>query len=590
MKQKWVAYVLSLVLAVTALAAPGRNTACAVDASLEALLCAAWENCEESVDVRSYHLTPTTYLTEMYGVFYANPAYFHVASFGATVSRTNSQWVTKLNFTYNLTKDAYAEARARYDARIDSIVSAMDPDWTEVEKVLYLHDYLACNSAYDLTYTHYDAYSILLEGTGVCQATANAFIALAHAVGLEAYMITTDEQVHAWSVVKVNGRWYHVDISNDDGAPDIMGFTSHAYLLKSDAVMQADESHAASDWVVQGADTEIVCNDTTYDNWFWSDSLCGVDAVDGRWLVLHASDPATIASAADVHGTFCWYTWDPATESFRAETIKTVYGAWPVFGTPSRAYSNYVGFCSVYDNWIYYTTSTTIRRMRLDGSEDMQWYALTVAQLETGYLYGCYITPDGVLHYMVRQSATTSEGQTLCTLQLPEAAPVTTTTTEATTTTTEATTTTTSMTTTTTTTPEVTTTATTTSTEATTSTTTTPPETSTTASATTSAAVTTTTSVETTTMSSTTTTVAETTTTALPLPCWGDYTGDGLVTISDAVLMARYIAEDEELPAPSAAALRNMDCNQDERINAADLVLVIRVLAHLADFSTVSGG
>ncbi len=575
MKQKWIAYALSLVLAVTALAAPGRNTACAVDASLEALLCAAWETCEESVDVRSYHLTPTTYLTEMYGVFYANPAYFHVASFGATVSRTNAQWVTKLNFTYSLTKAAYAEARARYDARIDSIVSAMDPDWTEVEKVLYLHDYLACNSAYDLTYTHYDAYSVLLEGTGVCQATASAFLALAHAAGLEAYMLTSDEQTHAWSVVKVNGRWYHVDISNDDGSPDITGFTSHAYLLKSDAAMQADASHTASDWVVQGADTEIVCDDTTYDNWFWSDSLCGVDAVDGRWLVLHASDPTTIASSADVHGTFCWYTWDPATESFREETMKTVYGAWPVFGSPSRAYSNYVGFCSVYDDWIYYTTSTTIRRMRLDGSEDMQWYALTAAQLETGYLYGCYITPDGVLHYMVRQSATTSEGQSLCTLQLPEAAPVTTTTTETTTTTTM-------------TTPEVATTATTTSTEATTSTTTTPPVTSTTDSATASGAVTATTSAETTTTASMTTTTAETTTT-LPVPCWGDYTGDGLVTISDAVLMARYIAEDAELPAPSAAALRNMDCNQDARINAADLVLVLRVLAHLADFSAISG-
>lgn len=64
-------------------------------------------------------------------------------------------------------------------------------------------------------------------------------------------------------------------------------------------------------------------------------------------------------------------------------------------------------------------------------------------------------------------------------------------------------------------------------------------------------------------------------------PAYGDFNEDGKVTISDLVLLARYVAEDEELEARSAQSLLNGDCNGDEKINSTDITQLARYLAKL---------
>lgn len=100
-----------------------------------------------------------------------------------------------------------------------------------------------------------------------------------------------------------------------------------------------------------------------------------------------------------------------------------------------------------------------------------------------------------------------------------------------------------------------------------------------------------TTSVEVTTTTTTTTTVAETTTEAgettttttqtVVATLYGDVDCNGTVEISDIVLLARYIAQDQDIPAISPEGLANANCVQDNNIDADDLTQMARYLAHL---------
>ena len=100
-----------------------------------------------------------------------------------------------------------------------------------------------------------------------------------------------------------------------------------------------------------------------------------------------------------------------------------------------------------------------------------------------------------------------------------------------------------------------------------------------------------TTMAEVSTMTTTTTTVAETsteagettttTTTQTVATLYGDVDCNGVIEINDIVLLARYIAQDQDIPAISAEGLANANCIQDKNVDSSDLTQIARYLAHL---------
>lgn len=63
--------------------------------------------------------------------------------------------------------------------------------------------------------------------------------------------------------------------------------------------------------------------------------------------------------------------------------------------------------------------------------------------------------------------------------------------------------------------------------------------------------------------------------------CFGDINCDGVISISDLVMTARYAAEDETMLLPSAQGIYNADCVFDGKINSNDITALARYLAHL---------
>ena len=89
----------------------------------------------------------------------------------------------------------------------------------------------------------------------------------------------------------------------------------------------------------------------------------------------------------------------------------------------------------------------------------------------------------------------------------------------------------------------------------------------------------TTTSTPTETTTTDTTTTTETTTTTPITPLDGDYNGDGSITVADAVLLARFVAEDKTLTPEQCRSLSDTDLDDDGCITILDVMIFLRKIS-----------
>lgn len=160
--------------------------------------------------------------------------------------------VTTLHAEYYYTAEQAPAMQQEIDAVVDQIKS-MTNGLSNFNKLLVIHDWLAERMTYDyqvagsteLT-SGRTAYDALVRHQGVCEAYDFGFRLLANALGFETgYAMTAD---HIWSMVKLDGQWYHVDVTHDDpsinGIDRIPGLVIHQYFLVSDAGVM-DNGHGS---------------------------------------------------------------------------------------------------------------------------------------------------------------------------------------------------------------------------------------------------------------------------------------------------------------------------------------------------------
>jgi hypothetical protein len=107
------------------------------------------------------------------------------------------------------------------------------------ERIKAAHDYLTKNAEYieaTIEESH-TAYGAMITGKSVCEGYSEAFQQLMYAMCIPCYIVTNAN--HAWNVVYMEGKWYHVDVTNDDAnnvecyfllGKDIMNSTIDKYM------------------------------------------------------------------------------------------------------------------------------------------------------------------------------------------------------------------------------------------------------------------------------------------------------------------------------------------------------------------------
>lgn len=131
------------------------------------------------------------------------------------LARTLGVTTATIKVEYITTKDQEAAIENKVDEILSQIITS---DMSEKAMVEAIHNYIVSNVAYDYSLTRRSAYTALSEGLTVCQGYALLLDKMLHKVGIQSEIVTGDipSGLHAWNLVNVDGKWYHIDSTNND--------------------------------------------------------------------------------------------------------------------------------------------------------------------------------------------------------------------------------------------------------------------------------------------------------------------------------------------------------------------------------------
>ncbi len=126
----------------------------------------------------------------------------------------------ELQFTYKKEKLRYYVTVC--DNALDAILRDIRTNCTDPSdqgRLLYTHNYLMEKVSYETGKEYsYTILSILTLKKGCCQSYSGLFKILMNALGIPCIIVTgtslCDGTRHAWNMVKVSGRFSHVDVTN----------------------------------------------------------------------------------------------------------------------------------------------------------------------------------------------------------------------------------------------------------------------------------------------------------------------------------------------------------------------------------------
>lgn len=215
---------------------------------------------------------------DLFYVWYQNPYIMGINPNECTYDYNNQL----LKIEYNMRKsEAEKRQEAVYKKANEVIREIIKDSMSDEEKVMAIWNYIENNSEYHMEaydyavnggadfYQRYpdcwNTYGILCEKSGVCQSYSYVFKLLASMSGLDALMVTgtMNHGGHAWNAVKIENRWYMIDVTNNAKALDGIyfwvcnaslefiernGFALDETFLAETNIFKLSEADNSKDW------------------------------------------------------------------------------------------------------------------------------------------------------------------------------------------------------------------------------------------------------------------------------------------------------------------------------------------------------
>ena len=292
---------------------------------------------KESVDVSSFSLTADQFDYIYSSILLECPELFFIdKTYSLTMNKiTNKVVSVKPLYSYDINDTV--EKLNDYNYRIELILHHIDNNWCDLQKVLYVHDYIINNFNYDTTLATHDAYNFLVNGYGVCESYTKLFTAICRRIGIETITVSNSSdrmsEHHAWNLVKVNKEWYHIDLTWDD--PISSGNrVFHTNFLLSDGEIEETEHY---DWVSNYFYELPDCNSTSFDNAFIRNIESAIVPAENRWYFINNLKN---------NYTFSYLTFADSTFS-NIYSVKEIDYYWPVVGSSLHYVNDFTCIISI---------------------------------------------------------------------------------------------------------------------------------------------------------------------------------------------------------------------------------------------------
>ena len=199
--------------------------------------------------------------------------------------RLNSElWNDYISFDYIMTKEEYDKADREMREKRDLIIASLSDLSDEYRCELEVHDYIIKNCTYKLednNYFYSSAYGALVNGEAACEGYSKAAKYVFDKIGIESALVSGKAESdsnkgggdHMWNIVKINGNYYHLDLTWDDPvSSNTVAMSLHTYFnLTDDAIGVNHSDFSYSPGCTSTDDNYYVRNGLRFPNFSKSD-------------------------------------------------------------------------------------------------------------------------------------------------------------------------------------------------------------------------------------------------------------------------------------------------------------------------------
>lgn len=168
--------------------------------------------------------------------------------------------VVSMKPSYLFVGDELTAARAEVEFATSEIIFSVKSEWSDFEKLVYLHDTLAARIEYAEGENAHNLFGAIVNGKSVCEGYAEALQYLLHMLNIRAFLAigTSTDPIantpvgHEWSYVQIDGKWCHVDLTWDDQGEQLY----HAYLGLTDTEIARDHELSLTAYALPTCDSD----------------------------------------------------------------------------------------------------------------------------------------------------------------------------------------------------------------------------------------------------------------------------------------------------------------------------------------------
>lgn len=338
---------------------------------------------QTTIDISAFDVAVPDIMYVFKAAVFDNPDIFYVdAAYVEYKFNSDENKVYYITPTYLFAKSKISEYIRKFDKAVKSLTDGIETSWPDYRKALVLHDRLAVSCEYKYKDTKsYTAYSAIVTGQSVCEGYARAYSYLLSLVGVDSKIINVESIKHCWNYVKLDNKWYHVDVTSDDPTPDTVGYVRHKFFLCSDSKMKSYKDKMHEGWkddITYIADYK--CSDKSYDKAYFRDITSQIVFENGAFYYMDPNFKDKGKAALVRRDT-------------KAKAVEYIKDNW--YGIDYAAFPK---LC-VKGGYIYYTAKKSVYRMKLSNGKTKRVF--TMPSFWKDSFYG--IKADGNYIYAVRK-------------------------------------------------------------------------------------------------------------------------------------------------------------------------------------------
>lgn len=141
---------------------------------------------------------------------------------------------------YKYSENETQKMQAAIDAEVNKILAEITPNMSDYDKVKLFYDRIASSAVYDEGGRNCrDIYGVFVDKRAICGGFSKAFSYLCEKAGIESLTVTgdADGQPHMWNKVKINEKWYNIDVTYAVADSALGSYVRYDYFCVTDEML-----------------------------------------------------------------------------------------------------------------------------------------------------------------------------------------------------------------------------------------------------------------------------------------------------------------------------------------------------------------